>query len=31
MSKTEWFRRTTWSGADREDFNAYLKRSRAGN
>jgi tetratricopeptide (TPR) repeat protein len=32
MSKTEWFRRTTWSDADREDFNAHLKRSRgAGN
>src|SRR5262249_18363839 len=32
MSKTEWFRRTTWSDADREDFNARLKRSRgAGN
>jgi tetratricopeptide (TPR) repeat protein len=29
---TEWFRRTTWSDADREDFNARLKRSRgAGN
>jgi tetratricopeptide (TPR) repeat protein len=28
MSKTEWFRRTTWSDADREDFNAHLKRSR---
>jgi tetratricopeptide (TPR) repeat protein len=28
MSKTEWFRRTTWSDADREDFNARLKRSR---
>ena len=25
---TEWFRRTTWSDADREDFNARLKRSR---
>jgi tetratricopeptide (TPR) repeat protein len=32
MSKTEWFRRTTWSNADREDFDARLKRSRgAGN
>jgi tetratricopeptide (TPR) repeat protein len=31
-TKTEWFRRTTWSDADREDFNARLKRSRgAGN
>jgi tetratricopeptide (TPR) repeat protein len=28
MSKTEWFRRSTWSDADREDFNARLKRSR---
>jgi tetratricopeptide (TPR) repeat protein len=28
MSKTEWFRRTTWSDADREDFNSRLKRSR---
>jgi tetratricopeptide (TPR) repeat protein len=28
MSKTEWFRRTTWSDADREDFNARLKRCR---
>jgi len=31
MSQTEWFRRTTWSDADREDFNAHLKRSRAEN
>ena len=32
MSKTEWFRRTTWSDADQEDFNARLNRSRgAGN
>ena len=32
MTKTEWFRRTTWSDADREEFNARLKRSRgAGN
>ena len=32
MSKTEWFRRTTWSDADRENFNAHLKRCRtAGN
>jgi len=32
MKKTEWFRRTTWSDADREDFNAHLSRSRgAGN
>ena len=29
MSKTQWFRRTTWSDADREDFNARLKRSRS--
>lgn len=28
MSKTEWFRRSTWSDANREDFNARLKRSR---
>jgi tetratricopeptide (TPR) repeat protein len=28
MSKTEWFRRSTWSAADREDFNARLQRSR---
>lgn len=28
MSKTEWFRRTTWSDADRQDFGARLKRSR---
>jgi tetratricopeptide (TPR) repeat protein len=28
MSKTEWFRRTTWSAADREEFNASLMRSR---
>lgn len=28
MSKTEWFRRTSWSDADRDDFNARLKRSR---
>lgn len=32
MSKPEWFRRTVWSVADREDFHARLKRSRsAGN
>src|SRR5262249_12695215 len=29
MSKTEWFRRTTWSDADRDDFDARLKRSRS--
>jgi tetratricopeptide (TPR) repeat protein len=28
MSQTEWFRRATWTDADREDFNARLKRSR---
>ncbi len=28
MSKTEWFRRTTWTDVDREDFNTRLKRSR---
>lgn len=28
MSKTEWFRRSTWTDADREDFNARWKRSR---
>jgi tetratricopeptide (TPR) repeat protein len=28
MSKTEWFRRSTWTDADREEFNAQLKRSR---
>jgi tetratricopeptide (TPR) repeat protein len=28
MPKTQWFRRTTWTDADREDFNARLKRSR---
>ena len=28
MSKTEWFRRSTWTDADREEFNARLKRSR---
>jgi len=32
MSKPEWYRRATWTEADREDFNARLKRSRgAGN
>src|SRR5687767_401449 len=32
MSKLEWFRRTTWTDQDREDFDARLKRSRdAGN
>jgi tetratricopeptide (TPR) repeat protein len=28
MAKTEWFRRTTWSEIDREEFNARLVRSR---
>ena len=28
MSKVEWFRRNTWTDADREEFNARLKRSR---
>ncbi len=28
MSKVEWFRRTTWTDADREEFNVRLKRSR---
>jgi tetratricopeptide (TPR) repeat protein len=25
---TEWYRKATWSAADREDFEAHLKRSR---
>ena len=29
MSKTDWFRRTTWTDADRESFNARLKRCRS--
>jgi tetratricopeptide (TPR) repeat protein len=29
MSKLEWFRRTTWTDDDREDFDARLKRSRS--
>lgn len=28
MSIPEWFRRVTWTDADRQDFNARLKRSR---
>lgn len=28
MSKLEWYRRSTWSDADRDDFNSRLKRSR---
>jgi tetratricopeptide (TPR) repeat protein len=28
MSKLEWFRRATWTDADREDCNTRLKRSR---
>jgi len=28
MSHLEWFRRPTWTDADREDFEARLKRSR---
>jgi tetratricopeptide (TPR) repeat protein len=28
MSKTEWYRRTTWTDQDREEFNSRLKRSR---
>jgi tetratricopeptide (TPR) repeat protein len=28
MSSDDWFRRSTWTEADREDFNARLKRSR---
>jgi tetratricopeptide (TPR) repeat protein len=28
MSKTEWFSRASWTDADREDFNAHLKRCR---
>jgi hypothetical protein len=32
MSKTEWFRRDTWTDIDRDDFIARLKRARgAGN
>jgi len=29
MSKTEWFRRSTWTDQDRQEFNARLARSRA--
>jgi tetratricopeptide (TPR) repeat protein len=28
MATIEWFRRTTWNDADREEFSARLKRSR---
>src|SRR5262245_61553605 len=28
MSKIEWFRRSTWTDQDREEFNARLARSR---
>ena len=28
MSKTEWYRRSTWTDFDREEFNARLQRSR---
>jgi hypothetical protein len=28
MSKTEWFRRTTWTPEDEASFRARLKRSR---
>jgi tetratricopeptide (TPR) repeat protein len=31
MSKLDWFRRSTWTDQDREEFNARLKRSRATN
>ena len=27
MKKREWFRRTTWTADDPEDFDAHLKRS----
>ena len=30
MNKTEWFRRNTWTDADRNDFNSRLGRSRGG-
>ncbi len=29
MARTEWYRRTTWTPADQEDFAAHLKRSRS--
>jgi len=29
MSKVDWFRRSTWTGRDREEFNARLQRERA--
>ncbi len=28
MSKPEWFRRSTWTDHDRDEFNARLKRCR---
>ena len=28
MSKTEWYRRSTWTEQDREEFTARLNRSR---
>jgi len=28
MARDDWYRRTTWSDRDREEFNARLKRSR---
>jgi tetratricopeptide (TPR) repeat protein len=31
MSKTDWFRRSTWTDADRLEFNSRLKRSRGAN
>ncbi|MEN6451747.1 MAG: hypothetical protein ABFC96_14745 [Thermoguttaceae bacterium] len=31
MGREDWFRHTTWTDADRNDFNARLDRSRAGN
>ena len=31
MKKREWFRRTTWTDDDREDFDAHLKRSSDSN
>jgi tetratricopeptide (TPR) repeat protein len=30
MSNEDWYRRTTWTGKDREEFFARLKRSRGG-
>jgi hypothetical protein len=28
MPEVEWFRRTTWTDRDRDEFNARLSRSR---